>query len=150
MRIAVLSDIHANALALEAVIRQARAEGCDTFWFLGDLVGRGPRPMDALRLLQAQAPAVWLSGNWDEGLVNDAFRDTFARHWWQVLEWQRMMLSRRNLEALQRALQGRPAIVIPKPGIHLAHGAFFLDKRKSLTEYWMSGMNVVLLFQHWQ
>ncbi|RMD58287.1 metallophosphoesterase, partial [Candidatus Parcubacteria bacterium] len=89
MRIAVLADIHANVLALEAALRQARAEDCDTFWFLGDLVGRGPRPMDALQLLQEQRPEVWLNGNWDEGLLNDAFQDTFARHWQQVLEWQR-------------------------------------------------------------
>ena len=44
MRVLVLSDIHANLAALEAVIEDAAAIGFDKVWCLGDTVGYGPEP----------------------------------------------------------------------------------------------------------
>ena len=44
MRIAVISDVHANLPALQAVVDDLLALGCDTIWCTGDLVGRGPHP----------------------------------------------------------------------------------------------------------
>jgi predicted phosphodiesterase len=44
MRIAVISDVHANLPALRAVIDDVTAIGCDAVWCAGDLVGRGPHP----------------------------------------------------------------------------------------------------------
>ena len=45
MRALILSDIHANLEALEAVIKDAQGSGgFDTIWSLGDLVGYGPDP----------------------------------------------------------------------------------------------------------
>ena len=42
MRVAVLSDVHSNLRALEAVLAEIDAGGFDAIWFLGDLVGFGP------------------------------------------------------------------------------------------------------------
>ena len=39
MRVAVLSDVHSNLRALEAVLAEIDAGGFDEIWFLGDLVG---------------------------------------------------------------------------------------------------------------
>ena len=44
MRVAVISDVHANSPALEAVLEDIDATGADEIWCLGDLVGYGPDP----------------------------------------------------------------------------------------------------------
>jgi diadenosine tetraphosphatase ApaH/serine/threonine PP2A family protein phosphatase len=59
----VLSDIHANLEALEAVL--ADAGSWDEVWFLGDAVGYGPDPNACVERLQALSPAYWLAGNHD-------------------------------------------------------------------------------------
>ena len=44
MRVAVISDIHGNYHALEAVLAEVTAEAPDEIWCLGDVVGYGPEP----------------------------------------------------------------------------------------------------------
>jgi predicted phosphodiesterase len=44
MRVAVISDVHANYHALEAVLEEIDDEGVDALWCLGDTVGYGPLP----------------------------------------------------------------------------------------------------------
>ena len=68
MRIAVLSDIHANVLALEAVYSDIKKQNIDLTVFLGDLVMTGPRPNEALTLLKEINPFIWLQGNTDNWL----------------------------------------------------------------------------------
>ena len=52
MRIALLADIHGNAIALEAVLADiGREGGADAFWVLGDLVAIGPDPVGVLERL---------------------------------------------------------------------------------------------------
>ena len=53
MRVAVISDVHANYQALEAVLRDVDGAGVDAVWCLGDTVGYGPLPnecCDAVRM----------------------------------------------------------------------------------------------------
>ncbi len=64
MRVAVISDIHANLHALEAVLEAIDGEGPDAVWCLGDLVGYGPRPNECCRLVRERA-SVCLVGNHD-------------------------------------------------------------------------------------
>jgi diadenosine tetraphosphatase ApaH/serine/threonine PP2A family protein phosphatase len=64
MRIAVISDIHANLHALEAVLAEVDAAGFAAVWCLGDLVGYGPRPNECARLVRARAE-LCLAGNHD-------------------------------------------------------------------------------------
>jgi putative phosphoesterase len=67
MRIAVISDLHANLPALRAVIDDVTAIGCDAVWCAGDLVGRGPHPNEVIQeIRQLAIPTV--QGNWDEAL----------------------------------------------------------------------------------
>jgi len=68
MRIALLTDIHANLEALEACLSDAREAGAARFVFLGDLVGYGADPwavVARVRILQSEG-AVVLRGNHDE------------------------------------------------------------------------------------
>jgi len=77
MRYAVLSDIHANYQALQAVdedVRHLRAQDLErkpAYWFLGDLIGYGPDPVGCVRWLKssAQIDGRWVPGNHDEWLI---------------------------------------------------------------------------------
>ncbi len=66
MRVAFLSDIHANLAALEAVLADIAGAGVDARYVLGDLVGYAPWPNEVLERLQAEAIPT-LMGNYDEG-----------------------------------------------------------------------------------
>jgi predicted phosphodiesterase len=67
MRIALITDLHANLPALRAVLDDATAIGCDTVWCAGDVVGRGPHPNEVVdELRQHDIPVV--QGNWDEAV----------------------------------------------------------------------------------
>ncbi|MEO8612250.1 MAG: metallophosphoesterase family protein [Chloroflexota bacterium] len=58
MRLAVLSDIHGNLIALDAVLADIQASGeVDVTWCLGDIAAFGPRPAECIRRLKALAEA---------------------------------------------------------------------------------------------
>ena len=110
MRLAVLSDIHSNLVALDAVLDDlARAPAVDEVWACGDIVGYGPQPNEVIgRLKERNARAVM--GNHDGaavGLVEVAwFNDAAA----VAIEWTAEVLtaeSREYLAALpQRRVEG--------------------------------------------
>ena len=65
-RIAILSDIHGDTTALEAVIADARALGATEFWLLGDILLPGPGRDDLFELLDAIPITAAVRGNWDD------------------------------------------------------------------------------------
>ncbi len=84
MRIAVLSDIHANLPALEAV--RADLGAVDQVWVLGDIVGYGPQPNEVIATLQSMGARSVL-GNHDGaaiGTVDPAYFNPDAR---AAIEW---------------------------------------------------------------
>ncbi len=63
MRALIVSDIHANLAAFEAVLKDARAVGAiDAVWNMGDSVGYGPQPSECIALLR-EHDASWVAGN---------------------------------------------------------------------------------------
>jgi predicted phosphodiesterase len=64
MRVAVISDVHANRHALDAVLEALEAERPDAVWCLGDTVGYGPQPNECCELVRGRAD-VCLVGNHD-------------------------------------------------------------------------------------
>jgi len=69
-RLAVLSDVHGNLLALEAVLADLAAQGApDAVWVLGDLVAFCPWPAETLARLRALPDVALLQGNTDRYLV---------------------------------------------------------------------------------
>ena len=72
MKTAVLTDLHANREAVEAVLAHARAQGARRYAFLGDLVGYGPDPGWVLDLVRGQvrAGAVAVRGNHDAAVAH--------------------------------------------------------------------------------
>ncbi|MBI4521272.1 MAG: metallophosphoesterase family protein [Gemmatimonadetes bacterium] len=71
MRLALISDIHANLPALEAALASVRSEAPDAVYHLGDLVGYGPWPDEVVALLRAEGIA-GVSGNYDSTVALDA------------------------------------------------------------------------------
>ena len=79
MRIAVLSDIHGNPIALEAVLADIETQGgVDAFWVLGDLAALGPDPVGAMDRLVALPDARFVRGNTDRMTV-DGLAETYVR-----------------------------------------------------------------------
>lgn len=65
MKVGIISDVHGNDLALEAVIENMEKESIDGVIFLGDLIAGGPNPKKALELLRKLNVLSWINGNTD-------------------------------------------------------------------------------------
>ena len=91
MRIAVISDVHANLPALEAVL--AHAGSVDTIWHLGDIVGYGPEP-DAVVDRLATAGAIGVRGNHDSAAAGGNEIHWFNPDARAAMEWTRGAISR--------------------------------------------------------
>src|SRR5947208_8072144 len=129
MRIAVLSDIHANLVALDAVI--AALGSIDGVWQLGDVVGYGPEPdgvVERLRSLGARG----VRGNHDTTAITGGGVDWFNPEARAAIEWTRSTIS----ETTRTWLAGLPQHWQDEAqGMDLVHGS----PRDPLWEYITSG-----------
>ncbi|HUF37424.1 MAG TPA: metallophosphoesterase family protein [Anaerolineales bacterium] len=98
MRILVLSDIHANLTALEAVL--ADAGKFDSAWCLGDLVGYGPDPNECLEAVRALPGLVCVLGNHDAAAIGEIDAQAFNPDARLSIEWTRGAVSDENLAFL--------------------------------------------------
>ena len=105
MRVAVLSDIHGNLHALEAVLASVDRDAPDEIWCLGDLVGYGPRPNRCCALVAERAD-VCLIGNHDLAVLGRLDLDVFAPDAAESARWTAEVLEpqpRAFLESLEPA-----------------------------------------------
>jgi predicted phosphodiesterase len=103
VRIAVISDIHGNLHALEAVLESIDAAAPETVWCLGDLVGYGPRPNRCCALV-AERAELCLIGNHDLGVLGRLDLDEFSPDAAASARWTAEVLSdesRAYLEPLE-------------------------------------------------
>jgi predicted phosphodiesterase len=100
MRIAVISDIHGNRHALEAVLDAISASECEEVWCLGDLVGYGADPDACVALISAHA-ALCLAGNHDLGVCGQIDLEEFSRGAALAAHWTRDVISPETLEFLR-------------------------------------------------
>ncbi len=117
MHVAVLSDVHANLHALEAVLAEIDAGGFDAIWCLGDLVGYGPKPNECVALLQERT-AICLAGNHDLVVVGKIPIDTFGGEAGAAARWTQTVLDDTARAFLDR-LEPRGTT----PGVELFHGS---------------------------
>jgi predicted phosphodiesterase len=83
-RIALISDVHGNLTALEAVLEDIDARGISRIFNLGDYVGKGPRGREVIDLCQVRCE-VNLLGNWDDFLPDlDSGFETEEVAWWRA------------------------------------------------------------------
>src|SRR2546423_4065614 len=91
MRVAVVSDIHSNLHALEAVLTAIDGEAPDELWCLGDLVGYGPRPNECCATIAERAD-VCLAGNHDLAVRGTIDLEEFGGEAAVAARWTREVL----------------------------------------------------------
>ncbi|MCJ7696703.1 MAG: metallophosphatase family protein [Anaerolineaceae bacterium] len=135
MRVLIISDIHSNIVALEAVLYEC--QDIDKVWCLGDIVGYGPNPNECIECLQGISDLTCIMGNHDAaalGLINiNAFNHDARRS----LEWLSLTLEQKSLDFL-RSLPETEIV----DGVLLAHGS----PRNPIWEYvmddWVAKLNL--------
>ncbi|MDQ0172031.1 metallophosphoesterase family protein [Paenibacillus tundrae] len=90
-RIAIVSDIHGNMTAWEAVLNDIRSRGLKRIFCLGDLVGKGPDPVQVVDRVRETCEQV-VRGNWDELVAVNRDNENFT--------WQADKLGQERLDYL--------------------------------------------------
>lgn len=126
MKLALITDIHANREAFEACLEQAHLHGAEQLALLGDFVGYGADPawvVDKVRDLVAQG-AVAVGGNHDEAAGREPSPHLIeeAR---QAIDWTRSRLSPEQLQFLADL-----------PFTHEAHGCLFVHANAWAPQDW--------------
>lgn len=149
MTTVVLSDVHGNLSALQAVLNDVfLLPGIEEFWYLGDAVGYGPWPYQVwseLRNLGIREGA-WLAGNHEWGLLGRlAGRRQlrlggeihalgfYSRLAWPILDLHKGIL--RGQSEMLEHLASLPVMSTPRAGVYLAHGAFTSEEEVSVIRY---------------
>jgi hypothetical protein len=131
-RVAVISDVHANWHALEAVLEEIEREEPDELWCLGDLVGYGPRPNRCCAAVERRS-AVCLAGNHDLGVLGTIDLDEFTGDAVVAASWTRGVLAEGS-RAFLESLSSSGA----REGVELFHAS----PRDPVWEYVRSSLSV--------
>jgi len=110
MKYLILSDIHSNKEALQAVLGFMRRKRWDKAVFLGDLVGYGANPNQAVDMVRDLRPLVAVRGNHDKVCSGIEDGEMFNRIALEAALWTRRKLTRSNLAWL-RGLPEGPHVV---------------------------------------
>jgi predicted phosphodiesterase len=100
VKVAVVSDIHGNRHAFEAVLEAVAASHAEELWCLGDLVGYGAEP-DACVALAKEHAAICLAGNHDLGVRGDLPLEQFSRGAALAAEWTQQTISADTMSFLR-------------------------------------------------
>ena len=146
MRLAILTDIHANREALEAVLADAALRGIDRHVFLGDIVGYGPDPgwcLDKVQQMVA-AGAICVRGNHDRAIgVADGTLNSNAR---RVIDWTVDRLS-----APQKLFLGELPLTHQEEDILFVHASandpqdwiYVTSENKAMPSFRVSGARLI-------
>jgi len=99
MRYGILSDIHGNLEALEAVIQSCTHQGVRQFFCLGDVVGYGANPNECVLRLKA-LKSVCITGNHDWAVIGKFNTSTFNDFAKKAVLWSQQNISDETLEFL--------------------------------------------------
>ena len=99
MRTLIISDIHANLTAFNAVLEDAK-DDWDVIWCLGDIVGYGPDPNECVAKLR-EYEHIALSGNHDWAVLNRLDLNTFNDEAYRAIKWTQEVLSDESLVFLE-------------------------------------------------
>lgn len=99
-RIAIISDPHANVIALEAVLKVLDREKPDLWVCLGDLVGYGPSPSEVIELIR-QRNMICVKGNHDAGVTGELTLKHFREPNRDLIKKTRSIISNEEMEWLK-------------------------------------------------
>ncbi len=136
MRILVISDIHANYTALQAVLEDAGST--DESWCLGDLVGYGPDPNAVIEQVRELPKLTCVLGNHDVAVLGKMALEAFNGDASRSLTWTERVLTADNMEFLQSMPQNSKV----RGDVTLAHGS----PRDPLWEYILNTLTARLNF----
>ena len=125
MRLAVMSDIHGNLPALEAVLKDLQQCEADGIVVAGDLVG-GPQPVETIRLLRALGS--WMiRGNSDSGLLRYGTGDTpdawHTSRQFAPLRWTYRHVDQETFDFIQSLPEQRVVEIADTAAIRVVHGS---------------------------
>jgi predicted phosphodiesterase len=103
VRLAIISDIHSNLPALEAVLESCEQAGLERVWCLGDVVGYGAHPDECAQVV-SQRCELSLVGNHDLAVLGELEVSAFSAPAAAAVEWTRSNSAPETLEFL-RALE---------------------------------------------
>lgn len=118
MKIAILSDIHSNLEALEAVLFELEKKKIKKIWHLGDIVGYGPNPNECIELIKKKK-IISLAGNHDLAVVGKISLFNFNPYAVQAVKINSQEISEKN----KKFLENLPSILKPEKGVVLTHGS---------------------------
>ncbi len=116
MKILVISDIHANLTAFEAVLEDAN-DNWDEIWCLGDVIGYGPDPNECVALLR-EHPHITLTGNHDWAALGKLDVSTFNQDAQDAVAWTSDTLN----DDARAYLEAQPPMLV-KEQFTLAHAS---------------------------
>jgi predicted phosphodiesterase len=122
VRFLILSDIHANAAALRAVLAHSARKRRDAVLFLGDAVGYGGSPNQVVERLRAlKGRVIGVRGNHDRVTLDPAQGAVFFNyHARRAAEWSAQVLTTANRNYLKRLPEGPRAV---GGGVEICHGS---------------------------
>ncbi len=138
MRILVISDIHANYTALEAVLKDAGS--VDETWCLGDMVGYGPDPNAVIDEIREIPNLTCILGNHDMAVIGKIPLEVFNSDARRTLEYHERVLTADNMDFL-RSL---PSNLKVRGEVSIVHGS----PRDSVWEYILNTLSARLNFDH--
>jgi len=107
LRYAIISDIHSNLEALQAVLKKIEKEKIDTIVCLGDIVGYGPNPNECIELIRQNCEII-LTGNHDFACIENSELFYFNQYAKTAIEWTLTVLSDDKLKYIANLpLDGR-------------------------------------------
>jgi predicted phosphodiesterase len=134
VRVAIVSDIHGNRQAFEAVLDEIEASECEEMWCLGDLVGYGAEPDACVELARRHA-AICLAGNHDLGVRGTLPLEEFSRGAALAAKWTQDTVTSDTLTYLR---QLRPLNLDEEVGLYHA------SPRDPVWEYVLSPLQAEL------
>jgi diadenosine tetraphosphatase ApaH/serine/threonine PP2A family protein phosphatase len=100
VRVAILTDIHSNLPALEAVLAAVDEAGIETRWCLGDVVGYGAQPDECAKLVSERCE-LSLVGNHDLAVTGEISTEVFSASAAAAVEWTRANADDSTIEFLK-------------------------------------------------
>src|SRR5215210_6133204 len=100
MRVAVLTDIHSNLPAAEAVLEDIEKAGIEQAWCLGDVVGYGAQPDDCVKLVSERCE-LSLVGNHDLAVTGEIDTAVFSASAAAAVDWTQSNASKETIGFLK-------------------------------------------------